>query len=293
MLYMSEFFQEKLRLPVAYLNTFGAVAIDSGVDREKLQTMAPMSQELIGSALQSVTRCPINISLLPRSIRKQYELNAKKPYFYASAAVLLACLFLFGVGVAKLLDREEGRRDRAGKVVAGVERVSKEIKSLNGECNAAKDRYESFKRVFSSRANNFEGGYFRILAELQRIMPDQMWLVSLEPSDVCPPEPKKKLSGGSEDNSGGEVAQGDFDSVANFLRDQREIKFLIIKGYTISTKNTLSPVKGAETDYLRRFFENVKNSKVFKENYRLYTNERTGNLTGFYVILELNEIIRK
>ena len=68
---------------------------------------------------------------------------------------------------------------------------------------------------------------------------------------------------------------------------------LILKGYTISTKNSLSPVKGAETDYLRRFFERVKTSQVFKEEYNLYTNERTGNLTGFYVVLELKETIRK
>ena len=293
MLYMSEFFQEKLRIPVAYLNTFSAVGIEETVDREKLQNMAPMSQELIGSALQSVTRCPINISLLPRSIRKQYELNSKKPYFYASAGVLLVCLLLFGVGVTKLLDREEGRRDKAGKDVAGIERTSKEIKSLNSECNSAKDRFESLKRVFDSRANNFQGGYFRVLAELQRIMPDQMWLISLEPSDVRPPEPRKQISSNSDEGGSGETPAGTFDALANSLRDQREVKYLILKGYTISTKNSLSPVKGAETDYLRRFFERVKTSQVFKEEYNLYTNERTGNLTGFYVVLELKETIRK
>ena len=81
MLYMTEFFQEKLRLPVTYLNTFPVVAIDDSVDKELLQSKAPMCQELIGTALHSVGSCPINISLLPKVIRRQYELNAKKPYF--------------------------------------------------------------------------------------------------------------------------------------------------------------------------------------------------------------------
>lgn len=295
MLYMSEFFQEKLRLPVTYLNTFGAVGIENSVDREKLQSAAPMSQELIGAALQSVTRCPINISLLPRSIRSQYELNAKKPYFYASAGVLIVCLLLFGVGVSKLLDREEGRRDKAGRDVAGIERTSKEIKALNSGYNAAKERFENFKRVFNARSGNFEKGYFRVLAELQRIMPDQMWLVSLEPSDTLPPEPKKQLSSSdTDDMRGGEGAPvGSFDAVSHALRDQREINYLILKGYTLSTPNSLKPAKGAETDYLRKFFDRVQNSGIFAKEYYLYTNEKTENLTGFYVILKLKETIRK
>jgi hypothetical protein len=197
--------------------------------------------------------------------------------------------------VSKLLDREEGRRDKAGRDVAGIERTSKEIKALNGEYTADKDRFENFKRVFNARSGNFEKGYFRILAELQRIMPDQMWLVSLEPSDTLPPEPKKQLSSSNTDDmGGGEGAPvGSFDAVSHALRDQREIKYLIIKGYTLSTPNTLKPVKGAQTDYLRKFFEQVRNSKLFKEKYYLYTNEKVENLTGFYVILELQESIRK
>ena len=298
MLYMTEFFQEKFRLPVAYLNTFAAVAIDEGVDKEKLQNMAPMSQELIGAALQSVTHCPVNISLLPRSIRKQYELNTRKPYFYAAAAVLLFCLILFGFAVNQLLigekKREEASREKLGK----DNNISKKIDQLNGEFNSAKDRFESFKRVFASRQNSKNGGYIRVLSELQRTMPDQMWLVSLEPSDICPPEPKKQIqaAAAAEDGMGGEGSannSANFDPVAHFNRDQREVKFLILKGYTISARNTRNPQSDSSVDYLRKFFATLQNSEIFKPEYRLYTNQKAGNLTGFYIILELKETIRK
>ena len=86
---------------------------------------------------------------------------------------------------------------------------------------------------------------------------------------------------------------GPFDSVSHALRDQREINYLIIKGYTLSTPNSLKPAKGAETDYLRKFFDRVQNSGIFAKEYHLYTNEKTENLTGFYVILKLKETIRK
>ena len=63
----------------------------------------------------------------------------------------------------------------------------------------------------------------------------------------------------------------------------------------ISVKNTLRPVKGAYSDvnYLRQFRNALKDSKVFKADSRLYTNKTTGNLTGFDIILELQETLRK
>ena len=71
MMYMPDFFQEKLNVPVEYLNTFSAINIGPGVDRKELQAVAPMFQELIGMSIRNVIRCPLEIVLLPRSIRKQ------------------------------------------------------------------------------------------------------------------------------------------------------------------------------------------------------------------------------
>lgn len=294
MMYMSEFFQEKLRLPVNYLNTFAAVSFGEEVDKEKLQSMAPMCQELIGSALQSITHCPINISLLPRSIRKQYELNVRKPYFYASAGVLLVCLLLFGFGVDQLLRREQNRVERARNEVARISRVAKEIDDLNNQYNAAESKFNDFKRIFELRSANAKESYFKVLAELQRLIPDQMWLVSLEPSDVLPPEPKKKVqvSSSEEDMGGGDEQQNNAGK-ANPYRDQREIKYIILKGYAIDVKNSLNPVKGMEQNYLRQFRNALKNSEIFKEESRLYTNNVSGNLNGFDIVLELKETLRK
>ena len=297
MLYMSEFFQEKLRLPVTYLNTFPVVALDDKIDKEFLQSKAPMCQELIGAALHSVGSCPINISLLPKMIRKQYELNSKKPYFYASAAVLIACLLLFGFGIDQLLRREMGRVEKARREVESISKVAQQIDGLSAQCRSAESLLNDYARVFHTRSGVRKEGFFRILTELQRIMPDQMWLVSLEPSDIIPPEPKNNMAASNDGMGGGSGESGGqkFDPVAHANRDQREIKYLILKGYTISVKNTLRPVKGAYPDvnYLRQFRNALKDSKVFKAESRLYTNKTTGNLTGFDIILELQETLRK
>ena len=212
MLYMSEFFQEKLRLPVTYLNTFPVVALDDKIDKEFLQSKAPMCQELIGAALHSVGSCPINISLLPKMIRKQYELNSKKPYFYASAAVLIACLLLFGFGIDQLLRREMGRVEKARREVESISKVAQQIDGLSAQCRSAESLLNDYARVFNTRSGVRKEGFFRILTELQRIMPDQMWLVSLEPSDIIPPEPKNNIAAsndGMEGGSGGNARKND------------------------------------------------------------------------------------
>ena len=296
MLYMSEFFQEKLRLPVSYLNTFSLVTLDDSIDKEKLQNMAPMCQELIGTALHSVGSCPINIALLPRQIRKQYELNVRKPYFYASAGVLLVCLLLFGFGVDQLLRREQNRVAKARAEVENISKIAKEIDDLYAKCNAAQSRMNDFKNVFNARSATSSQSYFRVIAELQRIIPDQMWLVSMEPSDVMPPQPKSVAAAVSEDGSGDTGSGSEQNNAAaNAVRDQREIKYIILKGYTISVRNTLNPVKNTSVreNYLRHFRDALKNNPVFKEESFLYANKESGNLTGFDIVLELKETLRK
>ena len=278
---------------MTYLNTFSAIGIEDTVDKEKRQNMAPMAQELIGTALHSVTHCPVNISLLPRQIRKQYELNARKPYFYASAGVLLACLLLFGFGVDQLLRREQNRVAKAQGEIDNISRIAKEIDELNGRSGAAESRMNDFKRIFQSRSGALDGGYVKVLAELQRIMPDQMWLISLEPSDILPPEPVQRNAAQGE-NQGEVSSSSQFDAAAHARRDQREIKYILLKGYTISARNTLTPKPGArEENYLRKFRDALKNSPVFKEESRLYENRETENLTEFNIILELKETLRK
>lgn len=293
MLYMSEFFQEKLRIPVTYLNTFSAVAIDENVDKEKLQSMAPMTQELIGSALHNVTHCPINISLLPRVIKNQYELNTRKPYFYASAGVLLICLLLFGVGVDLLLRREQGRVAQNRAHVEKIAKRAQDIDKLNAECQAAEGRMNEFKNVFKSRSGNKDGGYLKILAELQTMIPDQMWLTMLEPSDIQPPDKKETSAAQAEGESSS--ANQAFNPEAHAMRDQREVKFFILKGYIISVKNTLTPSRNQNSSegYLNNFLIALKKSQYFTNNYKLVDKTESGNLTGFHIILELKEPIRK
>ena len=90
-----------------------------------------------------------------------------------------------------------------------------------------------------------------------------------------------------------------YDARKDVLRDQREIKFLILKGYAISVENTNTPDRNKfkERDWLREFLQNLAKSKSFYGNendkVKLIEVRNTGNLSGFKIALELKEPLKK
>ena len=279
MMYMPDFFNEKLRIPVDYLNTFSAITIGPEVDRTELQAVAPMFQELIGMSIRHVVSCSLEITLLPRSIRKQRELNRRKPFFYASAAVLVVCLSMFASGVSMMLSFNRQRVDRVKQAVSHTDAKRKEILQLTGTLGAAKGSYEETMRLFAER-----NVWTEIIAELQSMMPDTMWLLSLE-------------GVGDPQNSGRENPEGgprSAESDANASDQQRfiaaadltEIKRLHVRGCTLVIKD-------------RTLQEEELRSKIAKSKYfasaeiSSLRQPAEVNLTGFDMFLVLKTPIKK
>jgi len=290
MLYMTDFFQEKLRVPVDYLNTFSSITIGPGVDKEKVQLYAPMVQELIGMTM-SGANCPINISLLPRTIRNQFELDHKKPFFYASAAILISCLVLFGFAVSRLLVREKARASRVQEKVEKITQKATEIDKMIGSLNATRGQYEEYTKLLAQR-----NSFFDVINELETLIPDMMWLSKIEYYDVMPPKPKKIVVAENQQGSGGEENQ----TSSNLAyKDMREIKFILVEGYTLAVSNDKFPqnwVPGklrVSDNWLRVFRNRLTKSKYFKDEGKLYTTREYDNLNSFTIVLELKEPIRK
>lgn len=86
------FFVEKLRIPVDYFNAFKVVSLGENINQEVLQEQAHLCGETIGLAMRHFRSTPIEISLIPDTIKKQNSLRLKRPFFYASAVSLLVYL---------------------------------------------------------------------------------------------------------------------------------------------------------------------------------------------------------
>ena len=286
MLYVTDFFQEKLRLPVSYLNCFGAIAISPSVNREELQLVAPMFQELIGMSLRSVTVCPVDISLVPKLIRKQRDLDRRKPFFYISAGVAVLCLSVFALGVNKLLDFDGRRAERVKGEVKRITAKMNAIKELKTQCDRVAGEYNEAADILKKR-----NAWFEMLEELQTMIPDTMWLVVLEgvgdPSDA----PSAAEGGGNPQQSaggnpflavGGAAGAGSNSAVS---ADLREVKRLHLVGYTLSLPGHQRLEAQLESK--------LKNSRHFTDEWVLGENRKVNNLSCFEIFLRLREPIRK
>lgn len=291
MLYVTDFFQEKLRVPVSYLNTFGAISIAPGVDKDGLQLVAPMFQELIGMSLRSVTTCPIDISLLPRAISDQKELDRKKPYFYASAVGLVVCLAIFALGVTKLQDFERRRVERTQIEVDKTNRTLKGVNELVGKLNSAKGEYEEALNMLKSR-----GRWTDMLTELQRITPNGVWYVVIEGlGDEAAPQENDRTGGDGEDMRSTAVRSNPY-LVENFpitgvsgkapeRGDLREVKRIRLVGYTVALRNH----RLLQAELVGK----LADSKFFAPEWKMGDNRTSGNLTSFEIFLQLKEPIKK
>ena len=175
MTYITDFFQEKLRIPVEYLNTFGLITFSSRVDKNELQGVAPMFQELIGMSLHQMGERPIAISLIPRSILKQRELDSKKPYFYLAAAFLVICLSVFSFGLNRRFVFDKAQVDKVQASVDATNRQAAVIRQLNDQFNAAKGRYEEMNNILKERTK-----WIEVMMKLQALLPDTVWLTAVE-----------------------------------------------------------------------------------------------------------------
>ena len=280
MMYMPDFFQEKLRIPVEYLNTFSAINIGPEVDRTALQAVAPMFQELIGMSIRNVVSCPLEIVLLPRSIRKQKELNRRKPYFYASAGALVLCLLIFASGVSMMLEFNQKRVDRVKQEVSKTDAKQQEITQLMGQLNGAKSSFDDTVALFKER-----GIWGEVIAELQSMMPDTMWLVSFEGVG----DPAENTGDPQNPSANRQNQQGSsIEERQRFLAaaELQEIKRLRIKGCTLVFNDRSLQEK--------ELMDKIAASKHFASAEiveRLKPNDL--NLTGFDMYLTLKTPIKK
>lgn len=104
MAYTREFFAEKLNVPVEYFNPFRNIQIGPAVQIEELEKVAHGFGEVVGLALRNLAQCPVELNLVPKSIRSRQQFEQKKPYFIAAVFSLVAVIFAYGMFFGKIAD---------------------------------------------------------------------------------------------------------------------------------------------------------------------------------------------
>jgi type IV pilus assembly protein PilM len=289
MAFTPRFFQEKLKIPVEYLNPFQVVSLSKVVDRESLAEVAHMFSEVIGLGLRHATTCPIEISLVPPELRRLQEIRQKSPYFYASAASFLLCLFIALGAITRQEQIDRKKAEMASALRDRTRRMDEQIASEERQKRRQQVEYDQAVKILNRRTT-----WFEVINEIQTLLPDKMWLTSIKPTDA----PTAETAGEEESGSGGGGTPGGIFPM--FRRNQRTtetkvttaVEWLEIKGHALVGTET-NPIEGV-------FKQNIVASKVFeaKETDDVKTIAYTAvqgkdNITSFTMRLKLKTPIQR
>ena len=139
--YMREFFHEKLKVPIEFFNPLRNVAAVGSAPAPELARSAYLLGEVVGLALRSVSSCPMELNLLPGSVVRKQDLERRRPFFIAAAALFILALLGWSAYYARaahvtrvsmqvlqkkidVMRTDETRLDRLKKEVASLDSVA-------------------------------------------------------------------------------------------------------------------------------------------------------------------------
>jgi len=173
--YADRFFAEKLSVPVQVLNPLLAVQVSPTLDRSKLATDVVYFAALVGLALRQAGNCPVEVNLLPQSIKKDLDVQGRMPYLILALSVwVLAFLILGGSNLWQSLQVEK----ESAVLKADVENkqlLSKKIQKASAELNQLTQEVETLARIKQQR--DF---WPRLLDVLNEKVPVGVWIAKLE-----------------------------------------------------------------------------------------------------------------
>lgn len=154
MLYTREFFAEKLNFPVEavdYFNPFRNVEIDPSVNLEELARVAHAFGEVVGLGLRNAAQCPVELNLVPKSIRKRQQLDQKKPYFIAAIFSLVLVVLAYGWFYDRVAAVKQASLEEILKEVEPLERKQTDLAKHEGEIKRTKDEIEAYTTWLQQR----------------------------------------------------------------------------------------------------------------------------------------------
>ncbi len=277
--YTPRFFNEKLRLPVDYLNPFPMIEIGTEVDKERLHEVAPMFSELIGLAIRYVAPCPVEINLMPESIVKYRAFQKKKPFFYISCVSVIICLLFFWFGVNQRLQID---KDRVGKAQGQVQMTGKMVEktqALKSEFDGLKSEYDEVARIVNLRRQ-----VPSMLEELQKAMPDHLWLTSIKPYDSA----KQKSTAMVEVSDNPWAAFGGERTQTTSTGSQFDSLELSGHSIVLQSETLLEPILMANLKKIE-WFQNVGDAASYLE---LVGAKGKRNVTSFRIKIRLKEPLK-
>ncbi len=151
MAYASQFFAEKLNVPVDYLNPFVHIELDEELDLEGLSAIAHTMGEVVGLGIRNLAQCPVNLNLMPKSHQSRVAFQQKKPYFISAVVSLLLVVFAYGFFYDRVRAAKARQLADITKELAPLKQKKQSLDSVIKAMNDSKALAEEQFAVVDSR----------------------------------------------------------------------------------------------------------------------------------------------
>lgn len=175
--YVTEFFQEKFKLPVEIFNPLRGVQLGSGVKADAAAADAHLMGELVGLALRIAGACPVEVELVPDAVATARDAAKRTP------ALIMAGLCLWGLLGASIIYVQQANKAVKGKTAEiqgkyeALQDHAADIASLNAKLEDLKEQSAQIEEAVNDRSY-----WVRMLADLNnRFENDFLWLTQIEP----------------------------------------------------------------------------------------------------------------
>ncbi|MFV0415098.1 MAG: pilus assembly protein PilM [Chthoniobacterales bacterium] len=175
--YMVEFFNEKLQMPVEFLNPFRNVVIENPDVAKLAQERVHSLGELVGAGIRNLGDSPLEINLRPASLLQQQDLEKRKPILIAATACAAAALGALGLYYQQAAGIQEQINQQIVSDTNSLDGLSKKIKAAND--TRAKLAKENAPLLL---ANQERFVWSAVVNELAKAVPERfVWITKMTP----------------------------------------------------------------------------------------------------------------
>jgi type IV pilus assembly protein PilM len=179
--YTDRFFKEKIQTEIEYFNPFRNVEIDAHVPREELARCAHFFGEVVGLGLRKNVECPIEVNLLPKTVRNRKQMEQRRPYLAGAAVcVLLIPLCWLGYTQKTVALKKRQLQDITDKVNT-LNDLSQKLSREQTHLKELRDKANEIVSLVDQRSL-----WPELLQDLNSRVGSNIWIVSFTPQAETP-----------------------------------------------------------------------------------------------------------
>lgn len=173
--FLQEFFQDKLRLPVDFLDPLRKLAVADIPGLEEISRSTYLLGEPVGLALRAATDCPIKLNLRPASVVRRQELETRRPFLLAAAASFILGLLGWGAFYTLGVQVIRPKTERIQEEVAAMRRIESQIDEVRQQTASLDTLSTPLVEAINAR-----GFWPQIIEELNARLPkENIWITEL------------------------------------------------------------------------------------------------------------------